>query len=746
MINKATRWAKRERVNVESDLEFNGTNQNVLSGQDLTVSGDFSVSIIEERNVINTNNMIFSIGDGNSEYLTIRTGASGTVSPIGVFFVSGGYVINATNKLPVEPGVGTNQEWINYKSNIIINFIQSQTKIECIINNKKVWEHIDPNFSGLSITGNLRIGGWHNAGNGFNGLISQTSLHTKALTPQEISYIHTQGGLLPESAHESCIAHYPLTQRQYPKASADFIVKHPQFALNDLVAFDVVEQYNYAKVTALTANHGELMNFTDAEVFNANKTSVKDFYLKRISTGKGLWLLVKTSIDPEWGNRLGRCRIIDISPSIVAGSSFSVLLKNSIIKEPTGSNVSLFELGSVTLYIHGTELRIREGITITTLFVLSSNITSSLLASLSYDENTNIYTIKVLNTEVLYETTHLGLGWDFSTQNAFGIGRNAVIGPARGIIWYNCLLFDSIKSNSELKQWVLGNFNYSGTPILDWIFNYERGDVSNGMTIIDQSGNSNDGTLTMAYQGYNHQIEYKSLLPPLNQAFKMDRTFFITTPTSVGDSIANNACSILIRYKTDESAIIADGIQIIAQFQGSLILASYFIADGKSKRINGSDYADEDFKLHTEITTSEAYSVSPFTKQLNVDSKINRVNTNFSQVRDYTGSSFVLRGLNGGNNIQFITLGIWDRILTDKECLELGNNTSFKNPTIEQQQGMICYYNINESSFSENGSDVLLNDYSTNGNHAIITGLAGATSADRLLDVQNHLVDIDELR
>lgn len=229
MINKATRWDKLERVNVESDLLIDFNNQVTLNDQPIT---SLSFNLEKKTN-------------------------------FGVLFTKGVTSLFVSEIIDLK---------INSKASIII-----QNNI-VYINGKNLGVLIKD----FSVIGNLIVG---NGGiSNENFVISHVCYFNDLLTQQEISYIHTQGGLIPESAHESCVAHYPLTQRQYPKASADFIIKHPQFSLNDLVAFDVVEQYNYARVTPLTANHGELINFTDAEAgvdgLAPIGTAIKDFYLK----------------------------------------------------------------------------------------------------------------------------------------------------------------------------------------------------------------------------------------------------------------------------------------------------------------------------------------------------------------------------------------------------------------------------------------------------------------------------------
>jgi len=84
----------------------------------------------------------------------------------------------------------------------------------------------------------------------------------RTLTETEIRSIHRNGGIIPESTHAACVAHYPMTHREG----------------NTL--FDVVEQYNYAKVTPLVPYHATLQNFTAAQHTGDNQSAYKDFYTK----------------------------------------------------------------------------------------------------------------------------------------------------------------------------------------------------------------------------------------------------------------------------------------------------------------------------------------------------------------------------------------------------------------------------------------------------------------------------------
>lgn len=75
-------------------------------------------------------------------------------------------------------------------------------------------------------------------------LIGHLAIFNKEISQQEIEFIHSLGGVMPESSHASCVGHWPFTQR-YGKT-----------------AWDVVEQYNYAKPDNLKADSPFDANWT----------------------------------------------------------------------------------------------------------------------------------------------------------------------------------------------------------------------------------------------------------------------------------------------------------------------------------------------------------------------------------------------------------------------------------------------------------------------------------------------------
>lgn len=252
-------------LNIETDLSMDGVDQS-LEAKLITLSGDFSISFFDERSAVNINKMIFAVGDDNADFLTIRTGQSGTVHPYEVFLVSGGVTIDARNNIAKDSD-SDNTDWINRKTHAFFNFDQTNTKIDCYINGELQWTETDANFTGLLIDGLLRIGTTHFAGFTYQGNESHVCVFDRLATQDEIEYIGGEGGDIPKNLRANCISHHAITERFGHKADAAFAAKHTQFSVGDNVgAFDTVEQYNEAKITPLVANHAKAINYTDAEI------------------------------------------------------------------------------------------------------------------------------------------------------------------------------------------------------------------------------------------------------------------------------------------------------------------------------------------------------------------------------------------------------------------------------------------------------------------------------------------------
>ena len=107
------------------------------------------------------------------------------------------------------------------------------------------------NYSGLR----------HSSGIGCN-----FSFFNKTLTDFEVTKFSREIGIIPKDLHNSCYGFWPLNHRYGRKA------------------YDCVELFNYAKTTFLTASHGDLLNYTDAEIGlpdRSTNSAWHNYYLKK---------------------------------------------------------------------------------------------------------------------------------------------------------------------------------------------------------------------------------------------------------------------------------------------------------------------------------------------------------------------------------------------------------------------------------------------------------------------------------
>jgi hypothetical protein len=113
-------------------------------------------------------------------------------------------------------------------------------------------------------------GRYSNADRYSNHLIGFASIYNKALSQLEVDQLHNDISIIPKSLHANCVGFWTMQERTGAKA------------------YDVVEQFNYAKgVSPLTPNHADLIGYTDTELGTATnettQTAKVDFYTKTVT-------------------------------------------------------------------------------------------------------------------------------------------------------------------------------------------------------------------------------------------------------------------------------------------------------------------------------------------------------------------------------------------------------------------------------------------------------------------------------
>lgn len=98
----------------------------------------------------------------------------------------------------------------------------------------------------------------------------------------------------------------------------------------------------------------------------------------------------------------------------------------------------------------------------------------------------------------------------------------------------------------------------------------------------------------------------------------------------------------------------------------------------------------------------------------------------------------------GALNGFLICAGVWSRVFDDNEVRKFYNNSFFNQPPIDDSTEV--YFQFNETSFFEDGTDVRIKDLSNKNKTITYTGWNGANSTDQLTDLLNNVIPINRLR
>lgn len=257
-----TGWQRKSRLNTESDLKFSGTNHvNCITDDRYNLgTRDWAFSFLNDIDNTSTG-WFFALND-----------ASINVS-INLIFNSGGIPIRAQ----IDPSNNTLQTFdfspsgfvnIDKKSHVVLQ--RKGTEIELYINSVFIPQDTAFNllmgdeFDLSGVNAKLNIGASTVGTTSLDGKENNFYVFCDHLTQLEISYMHANGGDIPDSANSKRIANYPLTERFAFKADAAFVAKHPQFIVGDNVFFDAIEQDNYAKPYAYDNQNPLLADFTQS--------------------------------------------------------------------------------------------------------------------------------------------------------------------------------------------------------------------------------------------------------------------------------------------------------------------------------------------------------------------------------------------------------------------------------------------------------------------------------------------------
>lgn len=501
ITNRGSKHFRRARINIDSMLHIN----HAVNMQHINIpnTGLFNFS--------NASAFSFSFPvQYNSSMLTdtacvfsIRTSVSGSAPNLSVF-------VNKVNKRIEFYAVSTTAGIVSHLTpigslqpdrlhNVVISYNNHNVKI--YINNRGIYN------TTTAITGDFYEAGQliyigatpktdSQASNKSDIYLNNFAIYNKELVVSEVEYLHSTGGLIPASAHDNVLAHYPLTQKHGKKI------------------WDCSNQYNYAKTVMLVPNHGDLINYTDEEAGLLGKsiqTCFKDLYTKNTLKSFGFKMNYTS-------NTRATIPRFDTNPQIPNFSSgLTIVIKGDF--KTSGANVraDIFWDFAVSRYVFSqNSVQIQwAGISNNTVIVNNTN------SSIVQDDYKGEYILKLNSTGEVWafwnkKQAVYTSGTSYSPltlTQTHGIGAQYSDRELRRFDYL--YIFEGALNADQIKNGDWDNLS----PIMGY-----KG-VCNGTALKEITGKGQDATLSnhSGYSENEHLIEVKTNLPETVKALRFEK-------------------------------------------------------------------------------------------------------------------------------------------------------------------------------------------------------------------------------
>lgn len=760
MQNRGTRWSQERRIGNDVDLSFDNTSsQTVETLANVVLSGNYlAVSFFREWTDGN-NRGHFELGDFNAVF--------DFMSRMVVGYQRGD---NDAQGSVIMAAAGPFSGFVGRKVCFGIIWDGLNNDVYLYVNGRLV-DAVFAVPNGINITQSsvLKIG--ERLGSYMQGEISDLVV----LNPDNIAdcaemvEFHAKNKSVPGSVHDGVLAHFPLNQDAYFKADATFVAEHGLFVVGDRVAFDVVEQYNYAKVSPATANHGKLLNFTDDLVGSNDtphkKTAPKGFYTNRVVKDIGVQgentMQIRVE-NPTW------------LPSGGSISAFvEVLVMEDWLLDASNSSTYIFSRGDFpagNIRIDPRGVSYKDNITNPEYLLTAEYLVpkgSIFRCGFTYNSGTNeiVFGRAVLGKPGFEKQSFAGIAWTAGVTVAV-VGGLHKSSSFSGLAVLEAIVHDGVLDETlDLDAWLEFEDDISTTPELRARFTGKY-DTGSDEYIVDIGGSGrrfqfpqSGATGLTAWdnskliKGGEFWKDTKSLFPPANKAWKGIYDFdYIRLPLQPFKDVANQSFTFMVRTWVDRAAYPAGTNAIfrtVGGTGGNMWIYYNNATPGLrfgSIGVNAVRTANVDHPLKEWVTFF-------FTKEGNAfDSNGGTFDCPIKlpySGKEILGSNAAIGGapvvdwstlteVRGYNDSGYCAgLGLWDRVLSKKEQDELGNKTFFANPTIKQQEGLKGFWLMNE--VVDNGGTPEFKDYSPNGENAWVVGQTVA-------EAESALVDIDSLR
>jgi hypothetical protein len=231
-----TRWENKERVNCDQVITLDKAKNQYISiphkeEYNFEHTDSFSIRMLVERKINNVSVGMYK-WDGNSRGYGFNIQTDGAIT---IFLGTGATYALTPKKFP-----------LSRLMDVVITYNGSTKVSQVYVNSILELTHTYPSQTeSIKNTTPITVGKYLLNGvdttNNLDGNIGSLSIFNKALSADEVAQMHYMGNYLPTSTHANCVGHWvpDTTGKKY---------------------IDVVEQYNYAKVTADGFNTTPIVN------------------------------------------------------------------------------------------------------------------------------------------------------------------------------------------------------------------------------------------------------------------------------------------------------------------------------------------------------------------------------------------------------------------------------------------------------------------------------------------------------
>lgn len=775
---------------LNAGLRFNGVDQYVDLGSPtkLNFTTAFTVSYFIKINTIPATNASFHVGRHSDT--TNRSWFIGQPNSGAITFSINTTGLIGSNNTNVSSSSLVEERWYHV-AGVYSPSTYLRIYINGVLDNENTTSIPASFFSGTNTT---KIGERSEVlGVFMDADMAYLQMFDSALSSEQIYQIATTGGLIPQSAHESCILNMPFQQDKYYKeltggGGSLYPITGITQASGDKIAFDLSTQFNYAKTTAIGATHGQMPTalWTDNELYVAdgnNSTSLINLYGKnpayrrvaRSYDGVGDYDTVNSFNVPSSLSPFTEIYSFDyVNDGLVQCLSSEFTTANTeqgkaVLITSTGV-LRIFlkpaALLGVTDLVFDCDTPLKEGKNIVQIFYTGNEDVNSF----------NIYINRVLSQKTLIRD---------NLQSYTSAVRNSYLGVNNTLENF---------FNGELKTLQRLNADYSANQaFIDYVNANESAEGFAGVTFLlnvkaNETGNLTDyspvpysitGTRSVADDvliGQGANVDFNSGIPVPRQGLllaDMDSDYIALDTTNIEQQTGSFSIYLTVKLGTQTfvSALNAyvELFQIGTNAQGYISFirknaqVNYPVTSARIVAFNSltTGFPNTNATFTEDDNNSDFNYYITFALSYNSDTQLGRTYFNGGIVKQTvtTGidwntvsahnighpSSLNTLTTDGAKNVNVINYGYWKRALQPAEIAYLHNNGVPQTPAkilaetgTNMQDDMVIWHNFNEGDIFDSGGVKLKNWGS--GTDATINGFANAAAA-RLA-----LTDINELR